>query len=199
MSHQATAQKATSRKSTDPFTPGWIEEGLIYRGDATPEPVKRKEWKTDDWIYLPHESYIPISKSRVIGALAGDLGGAQRAEFAQLVRLLEGIYHFHYHELLNELKEDYEYFAPWMGEKMREGVSAEELKERERRLMVNFTKLMVRGNFNPLSDAEQRHASGHTYLLDLPVDVNLKIQDPALIRDFIEYSKTPAGRAHLAE
>ena len=197
MSHQATAQKATSQKSTDPFTPGWIEEGLIYRGDAPPEPVKRKEWKADDWIYLPHESYIPISKSRVIGALSAELRGANTEDFSQLVRILEGVYHFHYHELLNQLKDDYEYFAPWMGSKMREGVSPAELKERERRLMVNFTKLMVRGNFNPLSDAEQRHASSHTYLLDLPVEVNLNIQDPGLIREFIDYSKTPAGRAHI--
>ncbi len=194
MSHQATSQK-----STDPFTPGWIDEGLIYRGDAPPEPVKRKEWKADDWIYLPHESYIPISKSRVLSALSAELTGANTADFSQLVRILEGVYHFHYHELLNQLKDDYEYFAPWMGSKMREGVSPAELKERERRLMVNFTKLMVRGNFNPLSDAEQRHASSHTYLLDLPVEVNLNIQDPGLITDFLAYSKTPEGRAQIAE
>lgn len=191
-------------KSTDPFTEGWIDDNnLYYRGPTPPTPPTPKAWREEDWVYLPHESYIPISKSRVNTAAFKEIKAGEHApsdlQLEHFVRLLEGIYHFHYHHVLNELKEDYEYFSPQLGKEMREGVSAEELKRREQRFMINFVLLMNRGNFNPLNDHEQRHAEQHSYLLDLPVEVNWKIQDPQPIKELLAFSDTEEGRERLKE
>ena len=156
--------------STDPFQEGWIEEGLYYRSQKPPKDTK---WSDDDWVYMPHENYIPISKSRIVGAMAERLASQLPADkLKPFVELLEGVYHFHYHKVLNELKEDYEYFSPSLGEQMRVGVNKEELEQRERNFLINFVHLMIRGNFNPLGEAEHQQAEQHSYLLDLPIDVN---------------------------
>jgi hypothetical protein len=184
-------------KSMNPFEEGWIEEGLFYRGE---KPPLGKHWKEDDWVYLPHENYIPISKSRVLSVIKKEVAGQHNDLHVQhFVQLLEGIYHFHYHKTLNELKEDYEYFAPATGDYMRKNIVQEEVNFREKRFLVNFLQLMVRGNFNPLTHAEHKHAEKHNYLLDLPIDINWSIQDPAMIRNLLAYSQDDEGKAFIHE
>ena len=179
-------------QSTDPFSKGWIEEGLYYRGQ---QPPKSSEWSDDEWVYMPHENYIPVSKSRVVKAMGERLMDKIPAQqLKPFVELLEGVYHFHYHKILNALKEDYEYFSPSMGEKMRAGIAQAELESRERSFLINFIQLMIRGNFNPLSDAEHQQAEQHSYLLDLPIDINWSIKDPAMYHRLFEYSKSETGQ-----
>lgn len=186
---------SNSRQSNDPFTEGWIEEGLYYRGQ---NPPQGKEWNDDDWVYMPHENYIPVSKSRVVKAMAERLTDKIPAQqLKPFVELLEGVYHFHYHKTLNALKEDYEYFSPSLGEKMRIGVSQNELELRERSFLLNFIQLMIRGNFNPLSEAEHQQAENHSYLLDLPIDINWSIKDPAMYKRLFAYSQSEVGKKEI--
>ena len=126
--------------------------------------------------------------------LASQLPADQLKPF---VELLEGVYHFHYHKVLNELKEDYEYFSPSLGEQMRVGVNKEELEQRERNFLINFVHLMIRGNFNPLGEAEHQQAEQHSYLLDLPIDVNWSIKDPAMYQRLFSYSQTQEGQTEI--
>ena len=98
--------------SQNPFEEGWIngKEDLFYRGA---NPPQGSGWKDEDWVYLPHENYIPVSKHRILSVLQAEI--ADQCDATQLehfIRLLGSIYHFHYHKTLDELKEDYEYFAP---------------------------------------------------------------------------------------
>jgi hypothetical protein len=186
---------SSSSQSADPFKEGWIEEGLYYRGK---NPPKSREWSDDDWVYMPHENYIPISKSRIIKAMSDRLTGKMSDEqLTPFVALLEGVYHFHYHKTLNALKEDYEYFSPSLGEQIRVGISTEELELRERNFLVNFIQLMIRGNFNPLGEAEHQQAEQHSYLLDLPIDVNWSIKDPTMYKKLFAYSQTEAGQDEI--
>ena len=184
-------------QSNDPFTSGWMEEGLYYRGEAPPQGP---DWDDDDWVYLPHENYIPISKSRVIKAMEGELGTLFGKEaYTHFIELLEGVYHFHYHKVLNELKEDYEYFSPSLGEQMRVGVDSGELHQREQQFLINFIHLMIRGNFNSLGEAEYTQADQHSYLLDLPIDVNWKIKDPEMYQRLFNYSATEEGQRSIED
>ena len=186
---------STASISKSPFEEGWIEEGLYYRGKNPPVGA---EWNDNDWVYMPHENYIPVSKSRVIKAMAERLSAKLPSDkMTPFVELLEGVYHFHYHKVLNELKEDYEYFSPALGSQMRIGVSKNELELRERKFLLNFIHLMIRGNFNPLSEAEHQQAENHAYLLDLPIDINWSIQDPEMYRKLFNYSRTEEGRAAI--
>ena len=188
---------STAPMSNDPFKEGWIEEGLYYRGNTPPSGT---EWNDDDWVYMPHENYIPVSKSRVIKAMADRLAHKVPSErLKPFVALLEGVYHFHYHKVLNELKEDYEYFSPSLGSQMRVGISQSELEHRERNFLLNFIHLMIRGNFNPLSEAEHRQADQHAYLLDLPIDINWSIKDPDMYKKLFKYSQSAEGQVAIEE
>jgi hypothetical protein len=170
----------------------WIEQGLFFQGEA---PPVSGEWKPGDWVEIPHEHYIPVSKARFVRAINQHPQVAANEEgFRHLMELSEGLYHFFYHRVLNELKEDYEYFAPDTGEQMREGVSEEELLWRERRFLTNFLKTMFRGNFNPMTEEDYVRACEHSYLFDLPVDINWNVFDPRMLTQYFEHLKTPEGQ-----
>ena len=182
-------------QSNDPFTSGWMEEGLYYRGDHPPQGA---DWDDDDWVYLPHENYIPISKSRIIKAMHHELGNAFGEEaYKHFIELLQGVYHFHYHKVLNELKEDYEYFSPSLGGQMRQEIDSSELHQREQNFLINFIHLMIRGNFNSLGEAEYTQAEQHSYLLDLPIDINWGIKDPAMYQRLFSYSASAEGQQEI--
>ncbi len=173
----------------------WVEEGLWWQGSTPPQS---DEWDDRDWIEIPHEHYIPISKSRLVGAL-WKFQKAQQAgtHFKHFIELVEAVYHFHYHQTLNELKEDYEYFSPDAGEERRNGVSEEELLWREQRFVSNFVKTMIRGNFIPFQEDDRERAKEQNYLFDLAVDVKWDIYDNQLIENFLNAadSDTDEGRA----
>ena len=44
----------------------WIEEGLFYCGDG---PPRDGAGRPEDWVELPHESYIGIAKGRLNDAM----------------------------------------------------------------------------------------------------------------------------------
>src|SRR5262245_740852 len=148
----------------------WIEEDLYWCGSAPPAGT---DWTAEDWVELPHEAYIPISKARLNQALLDHpRGRAAGSRLEHLLRLVEGLYHFHHHETLNQLKQDYEIFSPDAEEGMRAGVGEEALAGRERRFIGNFMKSTILGNFTAMSDADYRRAVAQSYLLDVPVEID---------------------------
>ena len=181
----------------------WIEPekwGETYwRGEQPPQG----RGEDREWVEIPHEMYIPISKAKVVSAFRDGYSKTpdDAEKFKHFVELLDGIYHFHFHETLNQLKEDYEFFSPDRvdtdDDDMPE-LSAAEIQRRERRFMSNFMKLMERGNFNPLNQHEYDLADASTFVFDMPVDANWTGHDPSLIRDFTAWSDTAEGKAHLS-
>ena len=196
MSEQTNQQDAATvpaGQSSSPYEEGWIEQPLYYRGDAPPSGVG----KAEDWVQIPHEGYIPVSKAQVVEQLQPLSGSVAPEQFSHFCELLEGLYHFYYHRVLNELKEDYEYFSPTLGSERRIGCSEEDLKRRERRFILNFILLMIRGNFNPLQSEEYEQAQAHAFLLDLPVDADWSRHDERLLQEVYAYSETPEGREEV--
>src|SRR5688500_92170 len=125
-------------------SPGeWIEDGLFYHGPAAPVD---ETWAAEDWVEVPHESYIAAAKWQLDEALL-DAAGADRQKFDHLLRLIEGLLHFRHHDTLNELKTDYRLFAPHGAS--RNGVRDGVLVDRQRRFLSNFMQAMVKGNFLP--------------------------------------------------
>jgi len=176
-----------------------------WRGEAPPSGVGEDR----EWVEIPHEMYIPVSKAKVVAAFKGDYARSEGEveKFKHFVELLDGIYHFHFHETLNQLKEDYEFFSPDIVEDDDEGddeaaapiLSEADIQRRERRFLSNFMKLMERGNFNPLTKPEYDLADASTFVFDMPVDANWTGHDPGLISDFSAWSETAEGKAHLAD
>ena len=156
-------------------------EGLYHEGPNAPADGRSRE---SDWIEIPHEHFIPVSKARLVRALeslpaARDSGGAVPA----LLRQIDTAYHLTFQRTLNVLKEDYEYFAPDVGESIRQGVSEDELRERQRRFLATFLETMARGNFAPLTEPEYTRAVAQSYLFDLPVEIQWSALDDRMLRD----------------
>jgi hypothetical protein len=171
-------------------SPGeWIEEGLFYHGPAAPVD---ETWAPEDWVEVPHESYISAAKWQLDEALL-DAAGADRQKFDHLLRLIEGLLHFRHHDTLNELKKDYQLFAP--DGASRNGVGDGVLVDRQRRFLSNFMQAMVKGNFLPFGAEDFKRASEQTYLLDVPVIINWSSHDPQLIDDFLTWADGDGGAA----
>ncbi|HTM18885.1 MAG TPA: DUF3754 domain-containing protein, partial [Kofleriaceae bacterium] len=169
----------------------WIEEGLFYHGAAPPQD---EAWEAHDWIEVPHESYISVAKSRLDEVLLRHAAGAGVAEqFDHLQRLLEGLLHFRHHRTLNQLKGDYQLFAPGTGEAQRDGLDEAALVDRQRRFLANFLTAMVKGNFMPFSAEDYERAAEQTYLLDVAVDVRWDSHDPQLLDDFVQWADGDQG------
>lgn len=168
----------------------WIDEGLVWVGPRPPDGVGRPA----DWVELPHESYIPIPKSRLEEVLrAHPRARAAGPAFDHLLRLVQGLLHFQHHETLNLLKEDYLLFSPDERELVREHLSATELARRERRFLGNFMRAAVLGNFTPMSDADYRRGIEQTYLLDVPVEIDWRRHDPGMLADFLRWADGDEG------
>ena len=175
----------------------WVEPDLYWCG---PSPPPGEEWSADDWVELPHESYIPISKARLNQVLlAHPRGQAAGARFSHFLRLVEGLYHFHHHETLNQLKQDYEVFSPDADPAARAGVPAAELAARERRFIGNFMKATILGNFTAMSDADYRRAVAQSYLLDVPVEIDWRRHDTRMLEGFFAHADGAAGEPLRAE
>ena len=72
--------------SQSPYEAGWIEESLYYRGETPPSG----HGKSEDWVQIPHEGYIPVSKAQVVQALQRRAGSASEGEFHHFCELMEG-------------------------------------------------------------------------------------------------------------
>jgi hypothetical protein len=191
--------------SNSPYEEGWVATEfkethelnwhLMYRGKS---PPVQNEAELDDWIQIPHENYIKIAKYLLVENIFNKYN-LNTTEYQHFIELLEAIYHFKYHKILNELKKDYAFFSPDQGVEMRRDISENELNEKENRLLSNLIYLMIRGNFNPLEKKQYLQSISHKYLLDLPVDINWNIYDPRLLKRFVEYAHTSDGQKALAE
>ncbi|HEU5056524.1 MAG TPA: hypothetical protein VFU21_08355, partial [Kofleriaceae bacterium] len=175
----------------------WVDPDLYWCG---PSPPPGDDWSPDDWVELPHESYIPISKARLNQALlAHPRGRAAGTRLEHFLRLVEGLYHFHHHETLNQLKQDYEVFSPDADDGARAGLTAEALAAREQRFIGNFLKATILGNFTAMSDADYRRAIAHSYLLDVPVEIDWRRHDTEMLARFFRHADGAEGQALRAE
>jgi len=156
-------------------------QALYHEG---PTPPRDPEWRDSDWIEIPHEHFIPISKARLLRALE-KLPAAQGGDAAlpTVLRQLDTVYHLAFQHTFDVLKEDYEYFAPDVGASVRAGASADELLVRQRRFLSAFLETIVRGNFAPLTQREYSRALAQSYLFDLPVEINWSTLDERMLRD----------------
>ncbi len=159
--------------------PASAEREHYHEGPAPPPGGQ-----SGDWIEIPHEHFIPVSKARLVRALEQmPFARASDGAVPVLLRQLDTAYHLAFKGTLDVLKQDYEYFAPEVGESIREGVSAEELLDRQRTFLATFLETMVRGNFNPLSEREYTRALAQSYVFDLPVDIRWTALDERMLPD----------------
>src|SRR5688500_14702652 len=99
------------------------------------------------------EHYIPLRKSDLLDLLCQDRGMTPQmaAQVRQLSDLLSATFHFEYHKLLEELKDEYAPFDPDATTKTLRPLTAQERHEKVERLFNKFVGLMERANFRRLT------------------------------------------------
>src|ERR1044072_9728 len=102
--------------------------------------------------YKDREHYIPLRRQDLVALLCGDrdLPQAAASQFRQFCELLSATFHFEYHRLLEELKDEYAPFDPDACTKQIAPLSAEQRAQKLDQLFERFAWLMTRANFRRL-------------------------------------------------
>src|SRR2546430_8684835 len=102
--------------------------------------------------YRDREHYIPLRQSDLVELLCADkaLSREDRASFRQFCTLIAAVFHFEYHQKLEELKNDYAPFDPDAVEKPVRPLTPDERQQKLDHLFEQFGWLMERANFKQL-------------------------------------------------
>jgi hypothetical protein len=102
--------------------------------------------------YKDREHYIPLRRSDLVELLCKDRGmdAESAAQFRQFCDLLAATFHFEYHRMLEELKDEYAPFDPDEVTKPITTLSADERQQKLDSLFQRFGWLMERANFKHL-------------------------------------------------
>lgn len=127
--------------------------------------------------YKDRENYIPVRRHDLINLLCTDRGLDEAAadQFRQLSELLSATFHFEYHKLLEELKNEYSPFDPDEGTKPIVSLSPQERRQKLGRLFERFAWLMERANFKRLDRQEIIEATKAVSDWGLNMDVDFSI------------------------
>lgn len=124
--------------------------------------------------YKDREAFIPYRRSDLIEICIqdGQLAGSDVDKFRDFCEILAAYYHFQLHQTLELLKDNFTFFNPDSDTKTRFQPTAEQLAERESKLVSVFKTLLERANYNPLSDEMLQQALQGGSLLDLKTDID---------------------------
>lgn len=138
-------------------------------------------------VKVEQEHFIPVSKCRLVETLLQEIDDVeQKGRFEAFCRLIEAIYHFDYHQMSQQLKQDFKFFDSVNGDGEIRRLTATEIEQVEDRFLTNFTKLMEKANFRLLSQADIDVANVEEYLFSLPVRVDWEKLDREMLGRFLQ-------------
>jgi hypothetical protein len=124
--------------------------------------------------YHDREHYIPLRRSDLVEMLCNDRGMDRDAasQFRQLCDLLSATFHFEYHKLLEELKDEYAPFDPDECTKPISVTTPAQRGQKLENLFKRFTWLMERANFKRLDPkvVDEASKSASDWGLNMQVD-----------------------------
>ncbi len=102
--------------------------------------------------YSDREHFIPVRMSDLVELLSKDsrLSSQEREEFRQFCRLVAAVWHFEYHEKLQQLKDAYAPLDPDSETKPLQPLDAEQRAQRIQEVFEKFDQLMKSANFKRL-------------------------------------------------
>jgi hypothetical protein len=127
--------------------------------------------------YKDREHYIPLRKSDLVELLCGDksLSRAERDSFRQLCVLISAVFHFEYHQRLEELKNDYAPFDPDAVTKAIKQLVPEDRQQKLDELFEQFDSLMERANFRKLDTSLLQSGTTHASEFGLQMSVDFRM------------------------
>ncbi len=134
---------------------------------------------------------IPMSRREVVDALleAPWLDDADRQRFDALAGALAALFHHEFHAELEELKDAYRPINPDVDWQPAEPASESRQLALSDRVEQALQRVLARGNYRRLADAELKYAFGERSLFPLRVEVDFSVVD-----DFIVYARGESVR-----
>lgn len=125
-------------------------------------------------VYEDREAFIPYRRTDLIELCIedGKLSPADVPKFREFCHILSAYYHFHFHHTLETLKDNYAPFDPDTETKSRIQPNPTQLAAMETELVQDFTKLLKRANYFPLSADSLERAFAEKSLIELKTSVN---------------------------
>lgn len=125
-------------------------------------------------VYEDREAFIPYRRTDLIELCIedGKLSPGEIPKFRDFCQILSAYYHFHFHQTLENLKDNYAPFHPDAETKTRSQTSSTQLQEMETQLTQDFTQLLERANYFPLSAESLQRAFQEKSLIELKTDVD---------------------------
>jgi hypothetical protein len=138
-------------------------------------------------VRVEQDYFIPVSKNRLVETLLQKIDDAeQKRRFEAFCRLIEATYHFEYHQMSQQLKQDFKLFDPVSGRGEIRRLTDDQIEQVEDRFLANFMKLMEKANFRLLSQADIDVAEAEEYLFSLPVQVDWEKLDREMLGRFLQ-------------
>ncbi len=143
------------------------------------------------FINVDPEHFIPVPRHRLVDVFVEQAGERGQA-MSDLCRMLEGLLHFEFHEVVTELKRDYSLFEPRSAGSDLEGLTEQEIGEAEQRFMGNLVRTIQQANFVPISQHDLDVANAEDYLFSLPVEIDWDRHDSDLLGTY--FDQNPYGK-----
>ncbi len=120
------------------------------------------------------ENHIPFRKAAIVDLCATDarLDDADRDAFRKFCRILESVFHFEYHELLERLKESYAPFDPGADFQRVRTWSTEERQHAHEQLAKDLRELVEAANYSEISEEVFEQALAEHTLLKIRLHVD---------------------------
>ncbi len=123
--------------------------------------------------YQDREHFIPIGRADLIDLLAKEPGLApeDRDSFLQFCKLINAMFHFQYHESLEELKKQYAPFDPDNNTKIFAPMPEDQRDEALGKLFEKFSWVMEKANYKRLSREELLQATENASEWGINLDI----------------------------
>ncbi|GAQ86203.1 hypothetical protein KFL_002750210 [Klebsormidium nitens] len=149
--------------------------------------------KKRDVLRIEKEAVIRTLKLKLITKLADMIEqDSDRKDFLTLCRRVDATIRSWYHLQFEELMQLYSFFEPVAGtlKLQQQNLSPTQIEKLEVRFLRHLMQVFEKSNFKLLSDAEYEVAQKGEYLLNLPIEVDLKRLDTQLLSNFFASENT---------
>jgi hypothetical protein len=127
--------------------------------------------------YKDREHYIPLRRHDLVDLLCGDkdLPTQEREPFRQFCRLVTAIYHFQYHDLLDELKNQYAPFDPDRVTQSIRELTPDARDQQQEKFFSRFDWLLQKANYKKLTREELLKATEAASYWGINMDIDFAV------------------------
>ena len=133
-------------------------------------------------VYQDREAFIPYTREALIELCLSDnlLSATEVEQFREFCQILAAYYHFRFHSYLENIKSNYTPFNPDQSAIANSVYDSQDKAAMTNSLLNNFTTVLEKANYYPLSQGVLRRTLTDDSLFDLKTEVDFNDFDRML-------------------